>query len=154
MSDAIRQRQANRKSYYKHHVQRKAINRQYGQDHKEQRSKYGRQWGKKNQIKISEQAKLPQNRRRSRNTELRITYGIDHDEYDRMLASQHGTCAVCNSLPKAFRAGGVPYLFVDHDHMSGRVRGLLCRNCNFALGFARDDVVMLTNLIDYLNANN
>ena len=40
---------------------------------------------------------------------------------------------------------------VDHDHMTGEVRGVLCFNCNQALGNARDDIVVLQGLIDYLN---
>jgi Recombination endonuclease VII len=53
--------------------------------------------------------------------------GVSDDEYARMLAAQNGGCAICGSPPKTRR------LHVDHDHGSGKVRGLLCHRCNRAL---------------------
>jgi Recombination endonuclease VII len=53
--------------------------------------------------------------------------GVSDDEYARMLAAQNGGCAICGSPPKTRR------LHVDHDHASGKVRGLLCHRCNRAL---------------------
>lgn len=53
--------------------------------------------------------------------------GVSDDEYARMLAAQGGGCAICGAKPKTRR------LHVDHDHKTGRVRGLLCHRCNRAL---------------------
>ncbi len=53
--------------------------------------------------------------------------GITDEGYAAMLAEQGGGCAICGSTPKTRR------LHVDHDHASGRVRGLLCHRCNRAL---------------------
>lgn len=53
--------------------------------------------------------------------------GVTDDEYERLLAAQGGGCAICGSTPKTRR------LHVDHDHRTGRVRGLLCMRCNRAL---------------------
>jgi hypothetical protein len=50
--------------------------------------------------------------------------GVSDEEYERLLAYQGGTCALCPSKP------GTRRLHVDHDHASGRVRGLLCHRCN------------------------
>lgn len=50
--------------------------------------------------------------------------GVTKDQYDRLLAAQGGHCALCPSTPKTRR------LHVDHEHRSGRVRGLLCHRCN------------------------
>ncbi|MBE7186743.1 endonuclease VII domain-containing protein, partial [Jatrophihabitans endophyticus] len=61
----------------------------------------------------------------SRNYHLRRRYGITAKHADQMLAEQNGVCAICLEAPAAH---------VDHDHETGRVRGLLCFNCNGALG--------------------
>jgi hypothetical protein len=53
--------------------------------------------------------------------------GVTDDEYARLLAAQGGHCALCPNVPKTRR------LHVDHDHATGRVRGLLCYRCNRAL---------------------
>jgi hypothetical protein len=53
--------------------------------------------------------------------------GIDDATYERLLAAQGGHCALCPNVPKTRR------LHVDHDHKTGRVRGLLCYRCNRAL---------------------
>ena len=70
--------------------------------------------------------------------------GIPLAEYDALLAAQGGGCAICGNAPKTRR------LHVDHDHKTGAVRGVLCFNCNQALGNSRDDVIVLQRLITYL----
>jgi hypothetical protein len=62
-----------------------------------------------------------------RDYNLRTRYGISIERYDEMFAVQDGRCAICRRLPGAKR------LHVDHEHRTGRVRGLLCVKCNFAL---------------------
>jgi len=54
-------------------------------------------------------------------------YGITTEQYNEMLASQHGVCKICHKPPK-----NKP-LYVDHDHETGEVRGLLCAHCNSCL---------------------
>jgi Recombination endonuclease VII len=77
----------------------------------------------------------------TREYHLRRRYGIGQGEVDAMLAAQGGLCAACREdEPK----------HVDHDHKTGRVRGMLCFLCNQALGNVRDDVTRLQGLIDYL----
>jgi Autographiviridae endonuclease VII len=68
---------------------------------------------------------------------------MTQEEYDRMLVSQGGRCAICGKLPGRVR------LVRDHDHRTGRIRGLLHARCNRALGvFEWDDAVLL-NLMKY-----
>lgn len=55
-------------------------------------------------------------------------YGITEDDYQRMLSEQEGVCSLCKRPPRTHR------LHVDHDHVTGRVRGLLCGGCNGLLG--------------------
>src|SRR6185437_14192734 len=58
-------------------------------------------------------------------------YGVTHDDYMEMLAKQNGVCAICN-LPE--RSAKTAALSVDHDHSTGKVRGLLCVRCNAMIG--------------------
>jgi hypothetical protein len=79
---------------------------------------------------------------------LRRRFGLSIEDYYSILASQGGGCGVCGAL----HPDGKP-LHVDHDHATGRVRGLLCFNCNGGLGQFRDDVDALANAIGYLARN-
>jgi len=71
-------------------------------------------------------------------------YGITSVEYDAMLARQGGVCAVCGTAQTDRR------LAVDHDHVTGRVRGLLCNACNRGLGYFADDRTRLMAAAAYL----
>lgn len=77
----------------------------------------------------------------SREFHLRCRYGIGQADVDLMLEAQNGRCAVCRKVDPEH---------VDHDHATGKVRGLLCFNCNQALGNVRDDIRVLQGLIRYL----
>ena len=63
----------------------------------------------------------------ARDWNLQRRYGITCTDYDRLLAAQGGQCAICRKPPRKNR------LHVDHDHDSGKVRGLLCVSCNSKL---------------------
>jgi hypothetical protein len=78
---------------------------------------------------------------------LRCIYGISLEEYDAMLDRQGGVCAICKRKPDEGKA-----LFVDHCHVTGRVRGLLCGKCNSVLAFGNDDPDILRAAIAYLQA--
>jgi hypothetical protein len=85
-----------------------------------------------------------------RRAELKSKYGITPEDYERMFAEQGGCCAVCRRPPERAptRSGG--YLCVDHDHVTGEVRGLLCGHCNAVLGYAEDSPMVLRSAIHYL----
>lgn len=74
-------------------------------------------------------------------------YRIRLSDFDRMYEEQDGRCAICNTDPT-----GTHYekLCVDHDHATGKVRGLLCRECNFGLGKFADDPDRLLSAAAYL----
>lgn len=80
-----------------------------------------------------------------RNQQLR-KYGLDVDGYDVLLAKQGGGCALCGAAKSKHGAR----LAVDHDHATGRVRGLLCMNCNRKLGSFGDDPAQLIAAAEYL----
>ncbi len=75
----------------------------------------------------------------ARSGNLRWKYGITEDEFVMLEQAQGGVCAICGELERVQRRGRVRRLSVDHDHDSGRVRGLLCHSCNAVLGMLRDD---------------
>lgn len=87
--------------------------------------------------------------RSKRNRELRLAklYGITLADYDAMLAAQNGLCAICSAGEPG---GNANYWHVDHDHSTGRVRGLLCTRCNIGLGYFQDDPDRLGSALDYL----
>jgi hypothetical protein len=68
-------------------------------------------------------------------------YGITKEQYDELLTFQKKRCAICHRDRK---------LVIDHDHVTGKVRGLLCNDCNATLGFVQDKIEVLANAIDYL----
>jgi hypothetical protein len=71
-------------------------------------------------------------------------FGLTPDQYAVMLNSQLGVCDICGAKPTVQR------LAVDHDHKTGKIRGLLCRACNLSLGYLRDNVEVLEKAILYL----
>jgi len=84
----------------------------------------------------------------------REKYGVDSEMYDRMYKSQNGLCKLCQSPERSKISGTQLALAVDHDHKTGRVRGLLCTMCNMALGSFRDDVDVIKSAIQYLEHHN
>lgn len=85
---------------------------------------------------------------RKKDRHLRHQYGITLVDYDAMLAEQGGGCAVCG-VPSS----GDRKLSVDHCHTSGRVRGLLCSRCNYALGLLDDRPELMRQAATYLEAS-
>lgn len=75
--------------------------------------------------------------------QLKRHYNITLEEYDARLRSQNGVCAICKNI-------GKKKLSVDHDHNTGIVRGLLCDQCNMALGLLGDSTTNLQNALNYL----
>jgi hypothetical protein len=82
-----------------------------------------------------------------KNKHLESTYGIPIEEYDRMLHNQRGRCAVCGKHAEETHR---KRLFVDHSHATGKIRALLCQQCNTALGMVKEDTDILFALVAYL----
>lgn len=83
---------------------------------------------------------------RNRKTALK-RYNLDIDGYNAILNKQHGACAICGNKNngKSFH--------VDHNHQSNLIRGLLCSNCNMALGLLKDNSNIVLRMFDYLEDN-
>jgi hypothetical protein len=100
---------------------------------------------------ITQKATKKSTEKRKRDKLLK-RYGITELEYNELLAKQAGHCALCPAttfLPDDGRS-----LAVDHDHKTGKVRGLLCQPCNLMLGYARDFPEQLEKGASYLRTHN
>jgi len=84
--------------------------------------------------------------RYQRTNSLKRKYGMTLEDYDDLLKTQNGACAICQqSEPINSRR-----LAVDHDHITGEVRGLLCSQCNRGIGYLKDDPDILEAAAQYL----
>ncbi|MCC5475101.1 endonuclease VII domain-containing protein [Streptomyces sp. JA03] len=81
---------------------------------------------------------------KGRQHHLKCDYNLTEAERDAMIASQRGLCAICPDAPP---------VHVDHCHKTGRVRGVLCFNCNSAIGKLRDDPDVGRRAVAYLEGN-
>lgn len=121
-------------------------------------SEYLRRWRKKNpglyeaivnrnRIKCKDSIKESQKKyrikypERLKDRKLKLRYRISLLEYSEILKKQNAECAICHKKNK---------LFVDHDHSSGEVRGLLCNTCNLGLGYFYNDNSLLKSAIKYI----
>jgi len=77
-------------------------------------------------------------------------YGLTHDDYQTLWDDQNGLCAICEQPETTSRKGKLQLLSVDHCHTTGGVRGLLCRNCNLAIGLLGDNIKLLSTAMTYL----
>jgi len=89
----------------------------------------------------------------SRTTKLKRRFGITPEEYGNLYRIQNGLCKICgNPETKIHRStGDIQRLAVDHEHNSGKIRGLLCTSCNLGIGNFKDSTVLLKKAIEYLN---
>jgi hypothetical protein len=90
-------------------------------------------------------------RKIQRANRLKLTYGITPEQYDEMLAQQQHRCAICLTSTPPSRNG---FFSIDHDHSTGKIRGLLCDFCNRGLGLFRDSPTALRLAADYLERAN
>ena len=86
-----------------------------------------------------------------RNWKLENRFGITLEEYNKRLLTQNGVCEICGNFETELsNAGKIKNLSVDHNHSTNKVRGLLCSNCNVALGLMKEDELRLQRMIDYI----
>jgi len=87
---------------------------------------------------------------RCQRTKILSLHGITEVDFEIMFKEQNGVCAICCQPEIAKFNGKIQHLAVDHDHVTGIVRGLLCLNCNHVLGKAKDNPEILRKAADYL----
>ena len=107
-----------------------------------------RLWKKNNREKRNIQERKEYSRKK--NKDLRLMYGITLVQYMEMLEEQGSMCAICGKKQSELTR----WLSVDHNHMTGKIRALLCPHCNSLLGHARESQEILTKAIGYLNEHN
>lgn len=78
---------------------------------------------------------------------IKRKYGIERDQFQQMLEEQEGVCAICR---QECNRSTTTRMCIDHDHSTGKVRGLLCFQCNVGLGKFKDDTALLRTAIEYL----
>jgi Recombination endonuclease VII len=123
---------------------------------KEQAREYNRRYYSKHREKcLADAADYYQRTKHTREKQrseakLKSKYGITLAQYEQMLEDQHHACACCGTTeipPKG-------YWHIDHCHVSGKVRGILCHHCNLGLGHFRDNCATLRTAIAYLEKHN
>lgn len=88
---------------------------------------------------------------KQRANNLKSHYGITLEQYDEMYKKQGGICAICGWVPT--NVGRYGKLCVDHSHVTNKLRGLLCHQCNLMIGIAKDKQDILLKGIEYLESH-
>ena len=88
---------------------------------------------------------------RQRKYQLRDKYGITEEDYDKMFLEQQGKCAICETTEQT---GKWQRFGVDHCHKTGKVRALLCNECNRGMGLLKDNADLLRKAANYLEKYN
>jgi dCMP deaminase len=91
----------------------------------------------------------PKYRDKRRQWQLKHNYGLSPEDYDKLFVRQGEVCAICRGSPSEGE-----HLVVDHDHESGKIRGLLCHPCNMAIGQLGDDLQRIRSAVSYLLRHN
>ena len=113
----------------------------YRQEHTEEHRASSRAWAEANPERKA---------RNSWRSAMLVKYGLTEERHAQMWADQRGLCALCEKPPKPVYVGGAAVLHVDHDHVTGRVRALLCKDCNNGLGNFFDEPDLLRRAADYI----
>lgn len=91
---------------------------------------------------------------KARTRNFKHYYGHDDLIYDRLFEIQNGICAICGRPPEEQPMGrnrtARTILSTDHNHKTGKVRGLLCRHCNQALGWIRENPESIQKMLEYI----
>lgn len=122
-----------------------------------------RKWREKNRDKLNAERRgngkilgymreynsRPAVKERTQQTKRLKRYGVTPCQFRDRLAEQGGRCAVCgHGKPNCVRAW-----HTDHDHLTGKFRGVLCHHCNVLLGYAKENIAILSSAISYLEAH-
>lgn len=135
------------KLYYQNNWEKiTAKNKRWWDAHPEAASakRHKRYWNNIEDEKKRHRKFITENPEYMRTSMLKRKYGLTPKDFDRMSKEQGGVCAVCKLVP-----GGKGF-YIDHNHETGRVRGLLCFTCNMALGLLKDSAIVARSAAEYL----
>ena len=149
------ERKAYSKEYRKKNKKKlKEYKKNYFQEHREREIKKNKEWIKNNLEKHREHnrsyAKKHKERIKTygRKWSIKKTYKISYEDWLKIWESQDGKCAICGeSFVKPSDA------HTDHNHKTGKIRGLLCRNCNIAVGLFKDNPELTIKATEYILKN-
>jgi hypothetical protein len=124
---------------YKDKEKEKARKREWYQNNKD----YFKEYARINKTKIDANFRL---------SHVKRLYNLNADEYLQMLLDQDNKCLICKKAETNKNCNGdIRPLSVDHCHTTGRVRGLLCNQCNAGLGNFKDNLESLRSAVEYLS---
>ena len=143
------------KNYYQINCQKKKdYAKEYRENNREKCDLVQKEYRKnhKEEIKIKKREYAKTHQDVIKTYLLKNNFGITLEQYNNMVISQGGVCAICGKAETSYdkKAQAIKKLAVDHDHVTGKVRGLLCTNCNLMLGSAYDNIDTLKSAIIYL----
>lgn len=96
-------------------------------------------------------AQKPEIKERAKFLKIYMSYGITKEQYNLILNKQNNKCAICEI---DFSLLTLRQIHLDHNHETGKVRGILCYKCNLAIGHAKESSGLLKKCADYLDKNN
>lgn len=127
---------------------RKEYDKRYYDKHKEKILEHHKEYRNKNKKKVLE-CNRKYNKSKIdviRNRQLKHNFGITLEQYNEIFIIQNGCCDICGRHQSEFSKA----LVVDHDHKTGKIRGLLYDNCNHGIGNFKDNIETLQKAINYL----
>ncbi len=113
-----------------------AKRKKYYEKNREKELERRRKYARENRGKLTQ---------KKREWSLKNIYGITIEQFDEMLKKQKNKCAICKTNKPTGKGFGV-----DHNHRTGKIRGILCHHCNIALGGFKDSPELLREAISYL----
>ena len=153
--EKIREKQ--KRYYQKNKKEIREKKKLYYKDNLEEIGKYRKEYYKKNGDYVRKKSREWKRKNRERDKENRIIrlYGINFKGFNEILKSQNNMCKICGILIEEKnlldrRKNGI---VIDHNHKTGKVRGILCSPCNYILGNAKDNKKILKEAINYLEEN-
>jgi hypothetical protein len=138
-----------RENYKKPEVKSKILNKRKTPEYRKHRNEWRNQEhiAIKQRIASKEYRERPGVKEKLAHNVILKKYGLTRKEYDEIFSKQMGKCTICQRHQSELSCK----LCVDHNHITGEIRGLLCRNCNLILGNSKESPTILSNCINYLN---
>jgi hypothetical protein len=124
--------------------------RKYRTDCIDCRNAHRRQLRKDNKETIFQKENTPEYKEKSKAAFIKRRYDLTIDQFQQLEIKQNNCCAICNKPEKHKYK---KKLSIDHNHVTGKVRGLLCHSCNVVLGLIKEDLGILESIKQYLKGD-